>query len=72
MIVMGVRKYVDINFIFEKFLFSFLCFNDITRLSTSWFTKDEFLQMYFSGLLPVFKEHLYQDTPSFCVLLAES
>ena len=41
------------------------------RLSTCWFTKDELLQMYFSGILPIFEEHLYQETPFFCVLLAE-
>ena len=28
--------------------------------------------MYFSRILPVFEEQLYQETPFFCVLLAES
>ena len=41
------------------------------RLSTCWFTKDELLQVYFSGVLPIFEEHLHQETPFFFVLLAE-
>ena len=28
--------------------------------------------MYFPGILPVFDEKLYQETPFFCFLLAES
>ena len=35
------------------------------RLSACWFTKDEHVQMYFSGILPILKERLYQETPFF-------
>ena len=59
------NRYIDINFNFNFQL-------NLCRFSTCWFTNDELLQMYFSGILSIFEEHLYQETPFFCVLLAES
>ena len=65
---------LKINFLSLKVNLNFLSLKvNFCRFLNCWFTKDELLQMYFSGMLPVFEEidcflGCFPHISSFCVL----